>query len=105
MNRSAVKYRRAKEILRRSLRSLAINPARIQERLGRAATHLSALHENDRVVLPKELQKQLIEFEQAVTAIEGPAGSIPTTTAQMSDDRAVELASQLLEMFYKVEAL
>ena len=83
------------ERLAQAVRTLALGRGHINDRLAAAYGVLADLHPTD---WPDPLQPAAAALHQRVTAGVGPLGDSTATTQTMSEDEAVDLAAQILDL-------
>lgn len=85
-----------------AVRSMAISPGSIQERIGDAYVY-NLMHIKTEEV-PEEIQEQFENVKRRLTCVEPASdeGRVAATVRQMSTDEAIEIAKQILHMAHVV---
>src|ERR687898_809433 len=93
---------RARELFGRAVRTLALQPTVIQERMGLAWRHLSELEPAD---LPEAYRPELEAMQRRMAAADAaPDGTVMAAARRLTDDEAIDFARWILETEYQLRA-
>jgi len=92
-----VKYRRASDTFLKALKTLATSPEPLERRLINAFNYLGNL---DKSNIPPDLNAQFQKLESDAHRF----GNYEDTITSLSEDERVTLATQILELFCRLES-